>query len=101
DMKSPGISVRPLVNMAGKLGFNETFFEDVRVPAANVVGEVNRGWYISTTTLDFERSAVGGVVGQRKTLERYIDYINEHRNDGTVHVTPPLRSELADRWIEA
>ncbi|OAI39971.1 hypothetical protein AYO38_01370 [bacterium SCGC AG-212-C10] len=101
DMKTPGISVRPLVNMAGKLGFNETFFEDVRVPASQVVGEVNRGWYISTTTLDFERSAVGSVVGQRKSLERYIRYVNEHKNDGTVTYTPSLKAEFADRWIES
>ncbi|MCC7365126.1 MAG: acyl-CoA dehydrogenase family protein [Dehalococcoidia bacterium] len=101
DMKTPGVSVRPLVNVSGKLGFNETFFEDVRVPAKNVVGEVNRGWYISTTTLDFERSAVGAAVGVRKRLERYIRYINEHRNDGTVTYTEAMKTEIADRWIEA
>jgi alkylation response protein AidB-like acyl-CoA dehydrogenase len=58
DMKSPGISTRPLINLAGGHDFNEVFFEDVRVPARNVVGEVNRGWYVGTTTLDFERSSM-------------------------------------------
>ncbi|WBL36147.1 acyl-CoA dehydrogenase family protein [Tepidiforma flava] len=79
DMNSPGITVRPLINMAGGHQFNEVFFEDVRVPARNVVGEINRGWYIGTTTPDFERSSIGNAVGQRQTLEYYLRYWKEHR----------------------
>jgi len=101
DMKSPGVTVRPLVNLAGGHIFNEVFFEDVRVPARNVVGEINRGWYIGTTTLDFERSSIGNAVGQRQTLEYYLRYIKEHRADGTVSKAESVRSEFADRWIEA
>ena len=55
-MDSPGISVRPLVQMSDAQGFNEVFFEDVRVPVKNAVGEINRGWYVGATHLDFERS---------------------------------------------
>lgn len=44
DMKSPGITVRPLRQMTGEAEFNEIFFEDVRVPRANLVGELNNGW---------------------------------------------------------
>ena len=69
DMKSPGISVRPLVNMANRSHFNEVFFEDVRVPAKWLVGEENRGWYVATTTLDFERSGIGRVVAGVRLLE--------------------------------
>lgn len=58
DMKTPGISIRPLVQITGVHGFNEVFFEDVRVPASNMIGELNRGWYAATTTLDFERSGI-------------------------------------------
>jgi alkylation response protein AidB-like acyl-CoA dehydrogenase len=101
DMHSPGVTVRPLVNLAGGHIFNEVFFEDVRVPARNVVGEINRGWYIGTTTLDFERSSIGNAVGQRQTLEYYLRYIKEHRNDGTVSKSETVQSEFADRWIEA
>jgi len=101
DMKTPGVSVRPLVNMANRHGFNETFFEDVRVPSRNVVGEVNRGWYISTTTLDFERSAVGSAVSQRKTVEACLHRLRERTQAGGTGVSAALRGELADRWIEA
>ncbi len=74
DMKSPGVSVRPLPQMTGRADFNEVFFEDVRVPAEAVVGEENRGWYISTATLDFERSGIGRVIGGLRTYEEVVEY---------------------------
>jgi alkylation response protein AidB-like acyl-CoA dehydrogenase len=60
DMKSPGITVRPLVQITGSKGFNEVFFEDVRVPKKNVVAAVNQGWTVAMTTLMFERSGSAG-----------------------------------------
>jgi alkylation response protein AidB-like acyl-CoA dehydrogenase len=99
DMKSPGVTVRPLINMANGHAFNEVFFEDVRVPARNVLGEINRGWYIGTTTLDFERSSIGNAVGQRQTLEYYI---RQWKNEkGIAGRGSSFRSEFTDRWIEA
>ncbi|MGH7001147.1 MAG: acyl-CoA dehydrogenase family protein, partial [Stellaceae bacterium] len=59
DMHSPGVTVKPLVQMTGDRGFNEVFFEDVRVPKANLVGEKNQGWQVAVTTLAFERSSIG------------------------------------------
>jgi len=56
DMKTPGVTVRPLVQMTGARGFNQVFFEDVRVPKANIVGQKNQGWQVAITTLMFERS---------------------------------------------
>lgn len=97
DMKSPGVTVRPLINMGNMHNFNEVFFEDVRVPARNVLGEIDRGWYIGTTTLDFERSSIGNSVGQRQTLEYYLRYIKQNNAD----VSGTVKGELADRWIEA
>ena len=47
-----------MIQMTGEHGFNQVLFEDVRVPARNRVGEENRGWYVATTTLDFERSGI-------------------------------------------
>jgi alkylation response protein AidB-like acyl-CoA dehydrogenase len=58
DMKSPGVQTRPVINVAGSHSFNEIFFNNVRVPAANLVGEENRGWYVLAVALDFERSGI-------------------------------------------
>lgn len=60
DMKTPGVTVRPLVLANGHAHFNEVFFEDVRVPKANVVGPKNEGWKVTITTLMFERTIAGG-----------------------------------------
>lgn len=101
DIKSPGISIRPLVDMNGRHYFNEVFFEDVRVPAANLVGEENRGWYVAMTLLDFERSNIGGAIGARRTLRRMLDVVQadpvlRRRLDAST-----LRHEIAQRFIEA
>jgi len=66
DMHSPGISVRPLVQMTGDRGFNEVFFEDVRVPKKNIVGDLNNGWLVALTSLMYERRApeITTLVGQ-------------------------------------
>ncbi|HEX5479348.1 MAG TPA: acyl-CoA dehydrogenase family protein, partial [Dehalococcoidia bacterium] len=103
DMKSPGITVRPLTNLANQNMFNEVFFEDVRVPARNLVGELNRGWYIGTTTLDFERSSIGSAVGIRLQLDGLVEYAKRHEKDGTSRTAQisSLKTELADRYVEA
>jgi alkylation response protein AidB-like acyl-CoA dehydrogenase len=103
DMKSPGIEVRPLTNLANQNMFNEVFFQDVRVPAKNIVGEVNRGWYVGTTTLDFERSSIGSAVGVRLQLDGLTKYAREHANDGMSRLASmqSIKAELSDRYIEA
>jgi alkylation response protein AidB-like acyl-CoA dehydrogenase len=101
DMKSPGISVRPLVNMTGSKGFNEVFFENVRVPRSGLLGELNRGWYMATTTLDFERSSAATSAGYRRTLEELTAFVREAEADGKPLMEQPLvRHQLADLWIE-
>ena len=102
DMKSPGITVRPLVNMTGTHEFNEVFFDNVRVPKDNVIGEENRGWYAAVTTLDFERSSIGSAIGMMQTVEELIDYAREHTADHTsaLEWDPMLRYELTDRLVE-
>ncbi len=103
DMKSPGVTVRPLVNLANAAFFNEVFFDNVRVPAKNLVGEENRGWYIGTTTLDFERSSIGSSVGSRQQVEALIRFASEYRADGqsALGTNAAIRYELADRLLEA
>ena len=96
DMKSPGITVRPLVNMAGSHEFNEVFFEDLRIPRAQLVGEQNRGWYVGMATMDFERSAIGGVAGNRRDLEDLIEEYKGRNGSGT----STARAEIAERQLE-
>ena len=103
DMRSPGITLQPLVQMSGAAGFNQVFFDNVRVPAKNVVGEVNRGWYVATTTLDYERSGIGSAVGTRQNVERMIGWAKDNVSNGhsMLERNPLVRMELADRLVEA
>ncbi len=102
-MDTPGISIRPLIDMAGFHTFNETFFEDVRVPAANVVGELNRGWYVGATLLDFERSNITGAITSRKSIEKLISYA--HTDEGAersrLAESDALRHQVAECYIES
>jgi len=66
DMKAPGIEVRPLVEMTGAAMFNEVFFDNVRIPAGNIVGKRGEGWQISRVTLKHERNLIGDPNMQRK-----------------------------------
>jgi len=101
DMKAPGVTVRPLVTMAGSATFNEVFFENVRVPARNRVGEENRGWYIGTTTLDFERSSIGSSVGVQKQLQGMLRFAKDNPQVAVAANRHGVKLEFADRWIEA
>jgi alkylation response protein AidB-like acyl-CoA dehydrogenase len=100
DIKTPGITIRPLVDMSEGHYFNEVFFDDVRVPANNVVGEVNRGWYVGMTLLDFERSNIGGAVAARRTLMRLLDHLRSDPSLAERAQSGRLRQELAQRYIE-
>jgi alkylation response protein AidB-like acyl-CoA dehydrogenase len=88
------------MQMTGQAGFNEVFFDDVRVPASAVVGEVNRGWYVSTATLDFERSGIGRVIGGLRTYEEVVEYAKKtparETRDAALYDVPAVRHALAD-----
>ena len=104
DMNTPGIEVRPLINMLGEHGFNEVYFTDVRVPAANMMGEYNRGWYVAATLLDFERSGVAWSATSRKSVELMSDYASERPGirGGTKMIDDPgVRNGLANLMIES
>ena len=103
DMKTPGITVMPVVNAADVHSFNQVFFEDVRVPRNALLGQENQGWYIAAMTLDFERSSLvaAGVAMARRGLNDLVDYCKETRVDGkTLMENPLVRHKLAQTAIE-
>lgn len=103
DMRSPGVSVRPLKQMTGESEFNEVFFQNVRVPVENVVGQVNGGWEIAIATLMFERGTLGASL--QITFKRQIDRLIElsrtiKRNGHTASADPIIRQKLAQMYTE-
>ena len=97
-MDTPGITVRPLVDLAGEHNLNEVHFDDVRILAENVVGEENRGWYQVAATLDFERSGVQAYAGGKRNVERLVTLAKEQPR--LLNASQQVRYELADRWLE-
>jgi alkylation response protein AidB-like acyl-CoA dehydrogenase len=97
-MDSPGISIQPLINMAGEHGFNEVFFEDVRIPANYLVGQENQGWYQLAVALDFERSSIAGSARARRLWDEMVKFAQE--NKPFVEARPEVRHRLADVSIE-
>ena len=61
DMDDPGVAAAPIRLISGSSPFCETFFDDVRVPARNLVGELNNGWTIAKRLLEHERKIIGGI----------------------------------------
>lgn len=105
EMSTPGITVRPLIDMAGYHTFNEVFFDAVRVPRENMVGGKNQGWYLLLTELDIERTSFGGGVNisarSRRILEELVQCTNETKQNGEVLSKDPLiRQKLAERAVE-
>lgn len=101
DLKTPGVTIRPILDMAGNATFTEIFFDDVRVPKRNMVGEENRGWYITLATMNFERSGIGGFAEAGRTIEELVQFAKETRWDGEALWDNPLvRHRLAQLAIE-
>ena len=79
--------------------FNEVFFEDVHVAVRNRIGEENRGWYVGTTTLDFERSNIARSIAARHQVE-YLGKYLQSRTKAGAPVSDAYRLEVADRAVE-
>lgn len=96
DMKSPGISVKPIVTLAGEHEVNQVFFDEVRVPVANRVGEENDGWTVAKYLLEFERGG-GSAAGLKVGLGRLTAMARAERSDGggPLIEDPGYRSRLA------
>ena len=102
DMKSRGVTVQPVHNMTGNHEFNQVFFDNVRVPKRNLLGEENRGWYVGVTLLDFERSGIDYSASARRLLSELVDYAKDTQSNGeAISKTPQVRNLLVERHIEA
>jgi len=98
DMKTPGITIRPLMQITGEAEFNEVFLENVRVPVANVVGKVNEGWGVALTTLAYERDVLTMIrhISLRTALERLVALAKRTKRNGhTAADDPVLRQRIA------
>ncbi|MDT5018237.1 MAG: hypothetical protein QOD39_4397 [Mycobacterium sp.] len=80
DMSTPGIEVRPIETIEGDSDFCEVFYDNVRIPMSNVVGEVGEGWSVAMATLSFERGTAftANQVRLAKTVEDLIDFARDH-----------------------
>ena len=104
DMHQPGIDVRPLRQVTGIADeFAEVFFTDVRVPADNLIGELNSGWQIAQTTLSYERGGdtMGIVARSQQSFKRLLEITSAPRSNGTRWIDdPPVRQKLGQIKIE-
>ena len=103
DMKSPGVTVKPLRQLTGDAEFNEVYFDNVRVPAGQILGELNNGWSVGITTLMYERLALGfGLqVRLRIALDSLVDMARgTTRNGAPITRDPVMRQKLAQLWID-
>jgi alkylation response protein AidB-like acyl-CoA dehydrogenase len=100
DMKSPGITVRPLRQITGESEFNEIFFEDVRVPKSNLLGPLNSGWQVLITTLMHERAGISEL-GSERLIDHLIELARKtQRNGQPASKDGYVRQQLAQFAIE-
>lgn len=101
DMKSPGVEVNPIINMAGVHSFNQVVFDQVRVPKSNLVGDLNDGWRAGMTVLNFERSGIDYAAWARAALEELVDYVNSDTAEvSAAKSDPSVRIKLAELHME-
>lgn len=103
DMKSPGITVRPLLNYYGKHHFNEVFFDNVEVPAANLVGTENQGWYHLMQALVYERRSFAPCIygASKRVVEYLVECARSTRRDGQLlSDSQGIRNQLAEIAID-
>jgi alkylation response protein AidB-like acyl-CoA dehydrogenase len=99
DTAAPGVTVRPITDLRGATPFCEIFFEGVRVPAADRVGEENRGWYVAMTALGFERAGIGATIKYEQALHDLVGHLRSDEGRRLARANPD-RKEIARRHTE-
>jgi alkylation response protein AidB-like acyl-CoA dehydrogenase len=99
DMESPGVEVRPLVQITGDAEFNEIFFNDVKVPKSQILGEAGEGWTVAMTTLLHERGTLGMALATRAQITAA--ELAEHTRKLGRGSDPLVRQKVAQYTIEA
>ncbi|MGH7277345.1 MAG: acyl-CoA dehydrogenase family protein, partial [Candidatus Rokuibacteriota bacterium] len=96
DMTTPGITLRPLRQITGEAEFNEVFFDNVRVPAGNLVGRQNEGWGVALTTLAYERDLLTFIrhISLRNALHRFLKLVQDRGRAAD----PLVRQKVAELW---
>ena len=89
-MDTPGIEIRPLVDMTLDAGFNEVFFTDVRIPVGNIVGERGQGWLVANKTLVHERGSLGDQTAIVSRMNQLIELMKSETLDGTRIIDKPV-----------
>jgi len=101
DMKTPGITVKPIIVLDGAHEVNEVFFDNVKVPVENLIGEENKGWTYAKFLLVNERTGIAGVARSKKAIERLKEIGRAEMLDGTPLIeTDEFIRKLADLEIE-
>ncbi|MBM7061861.1 acyl-CoA dehydrogenase family protein [Pseudomonas sp. UL073] len=101
DMKTPGITVRPIITLDGEHDVNEVFLDNVRVPVENLVGEENQGWTCAKYLLTHERTSIAGIGQTKAWLTRLKKVAREEQYNGQPLAEDPLfRAQLAELDIQ-
>jgi len=80
NIEDSGIEVQPIINMGNEHYFNQVIFNNVKIPKDSLIGELNRGWYIAATLLDFERSGVEYPSSAKRNFEEIIQFVKKNKN---------------------
>ena len=102
DLTTEGLAMRGIPNLAGDMpGNGETFFSNVRVPRANLIGPENQGWYVAMTLMDFDRASLSNTLEDRRVMNELIEHATtDEKPKSRLGEIATVRADVADRMTE-